>query len=74
MGGVSVKHTLDNALLTSENVDCTEADTKQRWTVAARCLKQMKEKLGNSVSMFVMRTPPYWLLYTAVQIQMFHNF
>ena len=24
------KHTLDNASLTSENMDCTEANTKQR--------------------------------------------
>ena len=41
----------DNASLTSENMDCTEADTKWKQAVAARCLKQMGKKLGYSASM-----------------------
>ena len=45
------KHTLDNALLRSEN--CAEVDTKWRWTVTERCLKQVGEKLGYSA--------PFWL-------------
>ena len=43
------KHRLDNASLTSENMDCAEVDTKRR-TVTARCLKQVREKLGYSAS------------------------
>ena len=42
------KHTLDNALIMSETMDCAGADTKWRGTVAARCLKQVAEKLGYS--------------------------
>ena len=42
------QHTLDNTLIMSETMDCAEADTKWRGTVAARCLKQVGEKLGYS--------------------------
>ena len=46
------KHMLDNTILMSENMDCTEADTKLRWIAAARCLKQVSEKLGYSAPMW----------------------
>ena len=45
MGGVNAQHTLDNASLTSEKM---EADSERRRTIAARCLKQVGEKLGYS--------------------------
>ena len=51
-GGVNVQTNIRYALLTSENMDCTEADTKQRRTVAARCSKQGSKMLGYSAPMW----------------------
>ena len=42
------KHMIDNASLMSENMDWAEVGTKWRRTVAARCLKQVRENLGYS--------------------------
>ena len=51
MGGINAQVYVRYTLLTSENIDCAEADTKQRQTVAARRLKQVGEKLGYSAGM-----------------------
>ena len=45
---VEHKHTLHNTLLTSDDMD---AQNMQRWTVTARCLKQVGEKLAHSALM-----------------------
>ena len=53
------KHTLDNAL----NLACTEADTKQRQSITARCLKYVGEISGYSAPIYmsvVEKNPYYW--------------